>query len=163
MSNSPNPGAPMTDAFTQFWSDFMSRMGTGIAPQPTAGADATKRMQRIFFDAMAKYADDFMRSPQFLESLKQTMDNALAFRRQMDQWLANSLNAVQMPSHGDVTDVVARVHSVERRVLERLDELEHRIAALEGDGAEPVAVATGRTGPRDAKRKAGPSKGHGKN
>src|SRR5262249_47429560 len=139
---SPSSGAPPSDAFTQFWSDVMSRMTAAGFVQPAADSEGLERMQRIFFDAMAKYADEFMRSPQFLESLKATMDNAMAFRRQLDQWITSSLQSAQMPTHSDMTDVVARIHSMEKRVLERMDELDGRVGTLENGHPRPRRAAT---------------------
>ena len=128
-----NPGNPMGDAFTQFWGDFMSRMGaSGFAPpQPQPAPDTMKQMQRMFFDAMAKYADDFMRSPAFLEQLRTTMDNAMTMKKQVDTFIAQSLKAASLPTPEDAADAAARMGSLEKRIMQRLDEIEVRIAAME--------------------------------
>ena len=59
----PDENARVADPFTQFWSDAMSRMGMAAQPAPPSATDAMKQMQRVFLDALAKYCDDFMRSP----------------------------------------------------------------------------------------------------
>ena len=41
-----------------------------------------KRFQSAFLDAMARYCDEYMRSPQFLAVMKQSMDGALSLRQQ---------------------------------------------------------------------------------
>lgn len=150
MSDAANPAAAMTDAFTKFWTDFAARMGpaamAGFAQpqaQPTgampgmpgmmgANPEMMKQMQRAFFDSLSKYADDFMRSPQFLESLKQTMDNALAIRRQVDGWITNALKTMHMPTQQDALTAVERLHGLEKRIIERLEDVAARVEALEG-------------------------------
>ena len=139
MSTTPNPAAPMAEAFSQFWSDFMGRAGAaGFAPQPPGSPDAMKQMQRVFLDALAKYADDYMRSPAFLEQLKQTMDNAMAMKQQIDGFLASSLKAMHMPSREDTGYTIEMLHGLERRLGARLDAIEQRLAAHE-NGHSPAA------------------------
>ena len=138
MSQPQNP----SDSFTQFWNDFMSRMASaGMMPTGQAGNDAIKQMQRIYLDAMAKYADEYMRSPQFLDMMKQTMDASMAWKRQVDQWLSGALKAAAMPTAEDAADAVARLHSMEKRLTERLSEIEERLIALEqrDEGASAAA------------------------
>lgn len=150
MSAAPDP---MSDMFTKFWSDFMSRMAPpGMAPPAGMSQDGTKQMQRIFFDALAKYADDFMRSPQFLEALKQTMDNAMAFRRQLDGFLTTMLKSAQMPTQSDTAYITEMLHGMERRLSARIDEVAARLDAVEKDHARGAAKAAGRG--RVAARKA---------
>lgn len=132
-----NPGSSNgTDAFTKFWTDYMSRLGAAGMPTPAMpdSSEATRQMQRMMFEAMAKYADEFMRSPQYLEAMKQSLDNALAFRRQIDEFLTKALHASQSPARSDVDQLVALVRNVEERILERVDALERRI-----DGHKPGA------------------------
>ena len=84
------------DPFRQFWGDFFSRVGMSPsapspAQTPTPSKEAVQQMQRVFFDALAKYCDDFMRSEQFLQMMKETMDRSLAFKQQVDQFLSQAL------------------------------------------------------------------------
>lgn len=130
MNQPSNPA----DAFNKFWSDFAARMGSaGMMPQTPNGPDALKQMQRMYFDAMAKYADEYMRSPQFLDMLKQTMDASMAWKKQMDQWLTGTMKAASMPTAADANETIARLHSMEQRLSDRLEALEERLSAIEGD------------------------------
>ncbi len=163
MSTTPQGSSAPTDAFVRFWTDLVTRMATagfsppaggfGFAPGATGGApgapaaptpDAIKQMQRIFFDAYAKYADEFMRSPQFLEALKQSMDGALTFKRQMDAFLAGSLKAGQMPSQAEWVASATNLAQTQNKILQRLEQLSQRVDALDGRGD---ASATRRAGP----------------
>lgn len=137
MSDTQNQTA--VDAFSQFWGDFMSRMGV---PLPNNGSttpagntpafnETAKHMQRIFFDAMAKYCDEYMRSEQFLNMMKQTMDRSLAMKQQIDQFLSQAQRGMQAPVKGDVDDMASLMRSFEERVLTRLERLEKNAAAVE--------------------------------
>jgi len=135
MAADANFGFPGNDAFTSFWSDFFAKMGSagGAAPmQPSP--DFTERMRKAFFDSMTRYAEDFMRSEQFLKSMKQSMDQALAWQQGMNQMLQGGLAAAQVPSRADSDHVVGLIRGMEERLLDRLDDLSRRVEKLEKSG-----------------------------
>lgn len=131
---SDNHTQTATDPFTQFWGDMFSRMNTATGGSSAGGpmsAEATRQMQRIFLDALAKYFDDFMRSEQFLGMLKETMDRSLALKQQVDQFLTQLHRGVQAPAKTDVDDISGLLRSIEANVLDRLAKLESKVAAVE--------------------------------
>ncbi len=122
------------DPFSQFWGDFFSRVGMSpsATPQtPSPSKEAVQQMQRVFFDAMAKYCDDFMRSEQFLKMMKETMDRSLAFKQQVDQFLSQLQRGMQSPAKADMDDLSGLLRSIEERTLARLSALEDKVAAVE--------------------------------
>lgn len=140
-NNSSNQQSP-ADQVTQFWGDMFSRMGISGVPGAAApmSQETAKQMQRIFLDAMAKYFDEFMRSDQFLNMIKESMDRSLAFKQQVDQFLTQLYRGAQMPAKADVDDISGLLRSVEKNVLDRLAQLEEKVAAVEdsrpmGNGA----------------------------
>jgi polyhydroxyalkanoate synthesis regulator phasin len=144
----------MNDLFTKFWSDYFNTLAAGQpAPQVTPGSDVWKQMQRAFLDAMARYADEFMRSPQFLDAMKQTLDNAMAFRRQMDEMMTQTLRSAQVPTQQDARELADRLHGLERRVIERIDRLEQKVSALEAVST-PKRATTNAAPARAATRRA---------
>ena len=149
------------EQFVRFWSDMMSQAGqaAGIAggaanPQPQAAAPAfteqAKAMQRAMFDAMSRYFDEFMRSEQFLEQMKQTMQQSLAVKKMMDEFLIRAQTTLQSPVRGDVEDLAQLLRGIERRVLDRLDSLEAKVAAVE-ERQSPERGAAARQAPRSGK------------
>jgi hypothetical protein len=88
-------------------------------------------MQQLFFDAMASYADDFMRSEQFLEMMKKSMDQSLQFKRLVDDFLTKVHRAIQAPVQCDIDDLASLLRGIEERVFERLGRIEERVAAVE--------------------------------
>jgi hypothetical protein len=134
------------DPFTQFWSDMMSRMAPPKAPEAPADAsrDAARHMQRIFFDAMAQYFDDFMRSEQFLRMMKESMDRSLQLKQMVNQFLAQAHRQAQSASTTDVDDLAGCLKSIEDRILARIDRLEDKVAAVEASGPSSGRSGQGR-------------------
>lgn len=124
------------DPFSQFWGDFFSRAGmsppsAAAAQTPSPSKEAVQQMQRVFFDALSKYCDDFMRSEQFLKMMKETMDRSLAFKQQVDQFLSQVQRGMQSPAKADIDDLGGLLRSIEERVLSRMSALEDKFAAVE--------------------------------
>jgi len=147
------------DPFTRFWSDMMSQMpgmgATGVGATRASGSDeAAKQMQRMFFDAMAKYCDDFLRSEQFLTAMKQMMDRSIAFKQQVDQFLTKAMHGMQAPARADMEDITGVLRSVEERVLSRLEKLEAQVAQSKVGGGKKSAA----TGMKKSTRKPGRKK-----
>ena len=120
--------------FAAFWSDFSQKMASaGVAPaQPPP--DMTEHLKKAFFDAMAQYADEFMRSETFLSAMKQSMDNAMAWQNMMNQQMQKGLASAQMPSREDADHTVILIRGMEERLVKKLDDLTHRIEKLEKTG-----------------------------
>lgn len=129
MSSSPNPFAS-ADPFVRFWSDAMSKFVPGAAPAAPA-PDALEQLRRSFFDALAQSADQFMRSEAFLQAMKQSMDNSLAWQKQVNQFVQQGLSSAQMPGKADNEQIVAILRGLDQKINARLDELSQRVEALE--------------------------------
>ena len=141
-SSNANPGDP----FMRFWSDMMSNMaGAGVtAPAPgPMPEEAMRQMRQVFFDAWSRSCEEFMRSEVFLTMMKDSMDGALAFRKQLNEFLGKALNEGQMPSRTDMESITLAVRRMEERVLDRVEDLSRRVGELEGrfesnDDAKPA-------------------------
>lgn len=137
-------GGNSVDPFAKFWADMMGRMGpmAGMgapqAPQQNQFTDLAQQMQRVFFDAWAKYCDEFMRSEQFLKMMKQSVDGAVQLKKQTDEWLAKTVEGMQMPTRDDVHESVAAIREMEKRIGARLDELTQRVEGLEKGKSQKV-------------------------
>lgn len=92
------------------------------------------------FRALSESWDEYMRSPQFLNTLKQWTDNAIAFRKVSDEILGRARNDLQAPSRNDIDNVILAVRHMEKRLLDRLDELALQLAARDG---QPPGAARG--------------------
>jgi hypothetical protein len=133
------------DPFSKFWSEFMAKspFASMATPSPSARDDMLKQMRRAFFDSWAKACDEFLGSPQFLDMMKKSMDNALAFKQQMNEFMTRAVHESQIPARTDTDSILLVLRSMEERVLGRLDALGERVADLE----EQVEAAPGEDKP----------------
>ena len=84
-----------------------------------------------------------MRSEQFLTAMKQSMDNALAAKQQVNEFLTKTLHDFQMPSSSDMDNIVLVMRAMEERIVGKLEDLAKRIERLEQPQAEPTAKRKG--------------------
>jgi hypothetical protein len=144
--------------FTQIWTDFAGKVASaGMAFQPdNAPPDVARRMRDAMLAAMASYAEQFMRTPEFMEMMKQSMQASLDLRKQLNDFLTRAHHGAQGVARQDVDAVMAAIRHMETRALDRLEalsrrveELSERLEALEGRGrGEPPPAGPRGSGPR---------------
>src|SRR5215510_4744985 len=95
--------AEQVASFQKMWADSMSRMmHAAFASEPnSAPPEVLRQIRSGIFQALAQSWDEFMRSPQFLEGMKQWMDNAVNFRKMSNDFMAKVRNEMQAPSRED--------------------------------------------------------------
>jgi hypothetical protein len=159
---SGNAFSSAADPFTKFWTDCVSKMtGAGLSPTPPQiSEDSMKQMRRAFFDAWAHHCDEFMRSPAFLDGMKKSMDGALAFREQLNEFMTRALHEAQAPARSDTDSIMLVLRSLEERVLDRLDRLEERVASLDEASTDPTRSTSSRR-PAESKPQPAPAKKKG--
>jgi outer membrane PBP1 activator LpoA protein len=148
MNHSSDSSQSMADPFVRFWSDIMSQMTQGGARAASFGPpqdEVARQVRQAFFDAWAKHCEEIMRSEQFLEAMKKSMDNALAFREQINKFLVKTLRDYQMPSQDDTDSILLAVRRLEERVLKRVDEMSQRVEAIEEQLGDRAAATSGKT------------------
>jgi hypothetical protein len=153
--NGPHP----TDVFSQFWMDMMSKMAPGAFTAPRASTSASdetmRQFRQAFFDSWAVHCEQFMRSEQFLGLMKKSMDSALAFREQLNEFLTKTLHENQMPARSDTDSILLVLRSMEERVLERIEGLNQRVSSLESrlGGTDPgTESGEGKRRPKESTR-----------
>jgi uncharacterized protein YdiU (UPF0061 family) len=124
--------ADQAAAFQKVWTDSMSRiMQTALGAESHAPPpEVLKQIRGGIFQALAQSWDEFMRSPQFLESMKQWMDNAINFRKMTNDFMGKVRNEMQAPSRDDIDTVMLTVRHMEKRLLDRVEDLSAQVAAL---------------------------------
>ncbi len=118
-------GAEQAAAYQKIWMESLSKMFQAActmapnAPPP----EIVRQMREGIFAALAKSWEEFMRSPQFLEGMRQCMENAITFRKMTNEFMAKVRNELQSPSKDDIDTVMLSVRHMERRLLDRVEEL----------------------------------------
>jgi hypothetical protein len=118
--------------FARLWTDFAGKMAmSGLSFTPGAAPpEAARQVRGAMFDGMTKYFDEYMRSPQFLESMKQSLDASMAFRKQFQDFFTQMHHEAQSPAREDIDSVMLTMRHVETRLLDRLDELSARVEEI---------------------------------
>ncbi len=127
-------GTNSTDPFSRFWMDMVSKMappGMGGASYPSPSEEAMRQARQAFFDVWAKHCEEYLGSEAFLDMLRKSMDNALAFKQQVNEYLTKALHESQMPTREDTDSIMLVLRSMEERVLDRLGKLSQRVDTLE--------------------------------
>ena len=147
--------------FARLWTDLAGKMSmAGLSFTPGASPpEAARQVRGAMFDAMSKYFDEYMRSPQFMESMKQSLDASMAFRRQCQEFLTQMHHEAQTPAREDIDSLMVTVRHVETRLLDRiedlsarLDEIAARLPRLNGakrgrrESAEPPSASEAESG-----------------
>lgn len=118
--------------FTRMWADFAGKMamsGLSFAPDATA-PEAARQIRNSIFEAMTHYCDEYMRSPQFLEAMKQSLDATMLARQQFNAFLTRMHHEMQGTAREDIDALMLTIRHVETRVLDRMDELTVRLDEL---------------------------------
>ncbi len=155
MSETSEHTAEQAAAFQKIWLESMSKlMQTVFTFGPnSAPPEVLREIRNGIFQALAKSWEEYMRSPQFLEGMKQWMDQAVAFRKMSNDFMANVRNELQSTSREDVDTIMLTVRHMENRLLDRIEGLAAQVNELKkslGDGA--VRRPAGKTRPRSPRR-----------
>lgn len=147
-------------AFQRIWFDSMSRLMQGaftMSPNSTL-PEFLREARDNSLNALGKTWDEYLRSPQFQESMKQWMDNAIAFREMSNDFMAKIRQELQAPSNEDIETIQLSLRHVETRVLNRLEALSKQIEELKqraGAGAaapDPGAAKPGQRRPNQDRK-----------
>ncbi len=116
-------------AFQKIWGETFSKlMQAGFTYSPDAAPPEFMRQMRTgIFQALGQSWEHFLRSPQFMEGMKQHMDNAMAFRKMSSDFFTKVRHETQTPSRDDIDAVMLAVRHMETRVLDRVEELAAQI------------------------------------
>jgi hypothetical protein len=136
--------------FAGVWMDYATRMQqAGMMFDPSkAPPEMAKQMRSMALSAMSQYAEEFMRSPEFLQAMKLSLDSAIAFRKQINDFLTEMQHNAQGVARQDVDSLMVTMRHIETRLLDavdriatRLDDISARLNALEKKPAQPPAPA----------------------
>ncbi|HEV2391003.1 MAG TPA: hypothetical protein VG146_01435 [Verrucomicrobiae bacterium] len=136
--------------FQKIWVETMSKMMqaaftfTPNSPPP----EVMRQIRGGIFQALAASWDEFMRSPQFLDGMRQWMENAITFRKLSNDFMGRVRNETQAPSRGDIDTVMLAVRHMEKRLLDRIDQLSGEVEQLKKTIGQPASRAgVARRGP----------------
>jgi hypothetical protein len=112
-------------AFQQVWGEtFNKLMQLGFTFSPdSAPPEFMRQVRSGIFEALGRSWEHFLRSPQFMEGMKQHMDNAIAFRKMSGDFFSKVRHETQSTSREDIDAVMLAVRHMETRILDRIEKL----------------------------------------
>jgi hypothetical protein len=123
---------PATALFS-FWTQWMeqSARGTQAVLEAMQAAGDPQQVQRQWLDAVARSLDQFMRTPAFMEAMRQHLKMTTDMKRLQNQAIEDTARQLGQPLAADITGLFERLNSTERTILARLQTIEDRLKALE--------------------------------
>jgi hypothetical protein len=133
---------PIVRPFVDFWSSYIHQANdtTRELLEGINGNSDVKAWQRRWFDAVSKSMDAYMRSPMFLQAMKQNADFVVKAKRQADDLATEFARNANIPTAGDISGLFERLHSVEETVLRRLGRIDERLTAIEQNIGSPTLM-----------------------
>ena len=131
-SDDPNKTAEQWADFQKIWTDTFSKMmqlGFTFSPE-AAPPEFLGQIRSGIFQALSQSWDQFLRSPQFLEGMKQWMDNAVTFRKMSNDFFTKVRHETQGTARGDTDSVLLALQQLETRILDRVEELAAEVEQL---------------------------------
>jgi hypothetical protein len=123
---------PSPESFARIWTDFAAQMmKSGTIPFPEQSPpDAARQWRSAMFKSWSDYCDQFMRSAEFMEMMKQSLAASIAARRQLNEFLGNAQHELQGASRQDVDQIMLSLRHMERRMVDGTERLADQMKAL---------------------------------
>ena len=124
-----DPAAAVAAFWTQ-WLDQSSR-GTQALLEAMQATGDPKQLHQRWLDAVSQSLENFMRTPAFLEAMKQNLKVITDLKGFQNQVAQGAVHQLGMPLADDITGLFERLNSVEQKILTRLGAVDSRLKAVE--------------------------------
>ncbi len=160
--NGADPFLDSANAVAQFWMQFATKMATaGLAAEPgSSPPEAARQVRAAVFKAMSEACDEYLRSPEFQQVMKESLSQAVQFRKQLNEWLGQIHHDFQGSSRQDIDQLMQVMRHLEQRMSDSFDRLSARLDAIEqqppGGARQASPSSTRRAPPSRTKQKRKP-------
>jgi len=152
--------AKQTAAFQKIWMESMSK-GMQAACTLSPGASPSELLLKIrsgIFSALTQSWEEFMRSPQFLEGMQKYMEHSVGMRKTTNDLFGKLRNEFQSPSREDVDTIMVSVRHIEKRLLDRVDDLSAQVHSFTNSQGKSAAALSVKGKPTQSTSQASPAK-----
>ena len=128
-----NKGFDQAAAFQKLWTDSFANMAS-VWSQFSPGSppvDEIRKMRGGMLKVLGETWDEYMRTPQFMELMKASLNGALDLKRMAREGMNRVHEQFENPSKEDIDGVLMAIRHVERRLLDRLEGLDEGVATLD--------------------------------
>lgn len=129
----PSLAADPARDFLDFWRNYFEQTAiqTRILLESMQGGQSLEQLHNQWLGSLSQSLETFMRTPAFLEVLKQSLKRMIDMKLLQDQTAQAAAQQTGLPLATDVTGVFERVHNAEQTILTRLATLDDRLKAIE--------------------------------
>jgi len=120
-------------AFQKLWMDSFTNMAS-VWSQYSPGSPPTEELRRMrggMLKVLSETWDEYMRTPQFLEMMKASLNGMLDLKRMAREGMNRVHDQFENTSKEDVDDMLLAIRHVERRLVDRLEGIDDRVAKLD--------------------------------
>jgi len=123
MNDDINKGLDQVVAFQKLWTDSFANMASVWSQFSPASppSDEMRKMRGGMLKVLAETWDEYMRTPQFMEMMKGSLNGMLDLKRLARDGMNRVHEQFETPSKEDIDGVLLAIRHVERRLLEGLD------------------------------------------
>jgi hypothetical protein len=132
-SDGSSAAADPAREFLEFWRRYFEQTAiqTRILFESMHGGKALEQTHSQWTQALSKSLDSFMRTPAFLEVLKQTLKQMVEVKQLQNQAVQAAMKQSGLPLAAEFASVLERIQSAEQAILKRLAAIEDRLQAVE--------------------------------
>lgn len=125
----PDPASAMMS----FWVKWMEEAshGSQAALEAMMAAGDPNQLQQRWAAAMSDAAESFLRTPAFMEVMRQNMKAITDMKRMQDNIVKDAARHLGMPLAEDITGLFERLDSTEQKILKRLEAIEEKLQSIE--------------------------------
>jgi hypothetical protein len=147
MSTQAENASDQSAAFQKIWTESITKLmqAASVFTPGSAPPELLRDIRSGILNALAKSWDEFLRSPQFQEAMKQWMDQAIAFRKMSHDLMGKVRKEMQAPSRDDIDAIMLSMRHMETRILDRLETLEKQLNGAQNGFARPPTSARGKS------------------
>jgi hypothetical protein len=119
-------------AFQKIWLESMSKLMQAaftFSPDSTP-PEVLRGIRNGILQALGESWNEFLRSPQFQENMKQWMENAVAFRQMTSDFMGKVRKEMQAPSRDDIEAILQNMRHLETRIMDRLETVAKQVEEL---------------------------------
>ncbi len=119
--------------FLEFWRNYFEQTAiqTRILLEGMQGGKSLDQLHNQGLATLSQSLDGFMRTPAFLEALKQSLKRMIDLKLMQDQVAQTVSQQTGLPLAADITGLFERVHSAEQTIMKQLALLDDRLKAIE--------------------------------
>jgi hypothetical protein len=131
---SPDPASAMMS----FWVKWMEQASNGSQTvlEAMQSAGDPNQLQQRWAAAMSESAESFLRTPAFMEVMRQNLKAITDMKRMQDNIVKDAARHLGMPLAEDITGLFDRLNSTEQKILKRLDAIEEKLQSIEANSNE---------------------------